>query len=63
MDGLPLGTVDSAPWVLWWQLELGDHELVASALLQDGTIEISAPITFSVTNFAPPQSRMIEAGS
>lgn len=57
MDGVPLGTADSAPWDLWWTLEQGDHELVAQATLADGTTETSAPILFSVTTYAPPQSR------
>ena len=56
-----LGTVDQAPWVLWWPLEQGDHELVAQALLADGTIETSAAIPFSVTTYAPPQSHTVDA--
>jgi membrane carboxypeptidase/penicillin-binding protein PbpC len=54
MDGEVLGTVDSEPWVLWWTLEYGEHELVATALLGDGTEQTSEPIPFRVTNYAPP---------
>ena len=54
-----LGTTEAEPWALWWPLEPGDHELVAQALLADGTIEISDPIPFRVTTYAPPQSRTI----
>lgn len=56
MDGQLLGTVDAAPWALWWPLQLGQHELVATALLYDGTQQISDPIPFTVTNYAPPES-------
>ena len=54
-----LGTTQAEPWALWWQLEPGDHELVAQALLADGTTETSDPIPFRVTTYAPPQSRTI----
>ena len=57
MDGQPLGTVENAPWELWWPLQLGDHELVATALLADGSRETSTPIPFSVVNYAPPETR------
>jgi penicillin-binding protein 1C len=57
MDGEILGTVDTAPWVLWWPLELGDHELVATALLSDGTEQMSEAISFTVANYAPPEER------
>jgi 1A family penicillin-binding protein len=57
LNGEPLGTVENAPWDLWWPLQLGDYELTAAALLADGTQQISAAIPFSVTNYAPPESR------
>jgi 1A family penicillin-binding protein len=56
MDGEVLGTVDSEPWVLWWTLEYGEHELVATAVLGDGRQQTSDPIPFRVTNYAPPGS-------
>jgi hypothetical protein len=34
---------------------------VAQALMADGSIEISAPIPFRVSTYAPPQSRTIPA--
>ncbi len=55
MDGQVLGTVQAAPWVLWWSLELGQHELVATALMRDGSQQVSSPIPFTVTNFVPPE--------
>lgn len=60
LDDMELGTVRAEPWALWWALEAGEHELVARALLADGTTEISAPILFRVTTYAPPQSRTVE---
>lgn len=57
MDGQPLGTVDRSPWELWWTLELGEHELVAEALLGDGTTQTSAPVPFRVTDYIPPEMR------
>lgn len=57
MDGEALGTVSESPWALWWTLAPGDHELVAQATLADGTVETSAAIPFSVTVYAPPQTR------
>jgi penicillin-binding protein 1C len=58
MDGVSLGTVSQAPWVLWWTLQLGQHELVATAQLEDGTQQTSDPIPFTVTNYAPPEARV-----
>ena len=57
MNGESLGTVTEAPWVLWWTLELGAHELVATARLGDGTQQVSPAIPFSVVNYAPPEER------
>ncbi|MBL8165158.1 MAG: transglycosylase domain-containing protein, partial [Anaerolineae bacterium] len=56
LNGEELGTSTTAPWVVWWPLQVGQHELVAEALLTDGTLDVSETITFSVTQFAPPQS-------
>jgi hypothetical protein len=57
MDGQPLGTVTEAPWELWWTLELGQHELAATATLGDGSEQTSAPIPFRVTDYVPPEVR------
>ncbi len=56
MDGQAIGTVDSAPWALWWPLTLGNHELVARAHLADGSTQTTDERPFTVTNYAPPQS-------
>ncbi|MBI1277330.1 MAG: penicillin-binding protein 1C [Anaerolineaceae bacterium] len=54
MDNQVIGQVDASPWVVWWQLALGDHELVATATMSDGTLQTSSPVKFSVTNYVPP---------
>jgi hypothetical protein len=56
LDGETLGTVDASPWSLWWTLQQGDHELVAHALMADGSTLTTDAIPFSVTTYAPPQS-------
>lgn len=61
LNGEELGSSTNAPWVVWWPLQLGRHELVAQAALADGTIDTSEAITFRVTQFAPPQSRDSDA--
>jgi membrane carboxypeptidase/penicillin-binding protein PbpC len=57
MDGQELGTAKEAPWMLWWPLELGDHELVARSEMADGTTQTSAAIPFRVTTYVPPEMR------
>jgi len=54
LDDQVIGHADASPWVLWWPLALGDHDLVATGTLSDGTQQISSPIHFSVTDYAPP---------
>ncbi len=54
MDGDVIGEVNAAPWTVWWQLALGDHELIATAELSDGTLQTSAVIPFVVTDYVQP---------
>ncbi len=54
LDGQIIGHVDASPWALWWPLALGEHDLIATAMMSDGTQQISNSIHFSVTNYAPP---------
>jgi penicillin-binding protein 1C len=61
LNGEVLGSSSSAPWVVWWPLQVGQHELVAQAALSDGTLDVSEAITFSVTQFTPPQSSNADA--
>ncbi len=56
MDGVEIGTATDEPWAVWWTLELGEHTLVARALLADGTTADSEPIPFTVVRDAPPES-------
>ena len=56
LDGVQIGTAELSPWAVWWTLEPGDHELIASAELSDGTTITSAAIPFSVVEDAPPGS-------
>ncbi|MBN2472174.1 MAG: transglycosylase domain-containing protein [Anaerolineae bacterium] len=57
MNGQPIGSADQPPWVVWWPLAVGSHELTAEALLADGTTEHSAPVPFSVSAYVPPEER------
>ncbi len=59
LNGETLGTVEQAPWALWWPLQLGEHELIAQARLADGTAQTSEAVLFRVTDYAPPQSRTV----
>lgn len=59
LDGEILGTVDSAPWALWWPLALGAHELVAHAQMADGTQQQSESVFFQVREYTPPESHTV----
>jgi 1A family penicillin-binding protein len=52
LDGVGLPAVESAPWSLWWTLELGEHTLIAHAETPDG-LQTSAPLHFRVVADAP----------
>jgi 1A family penicillin-binding protein len=56
LDGESLGEASAAPWVWWWTLALGEHTLVATATLADGSEQTSEAIPFTVVNFAPPEA-------
>lgn len=57
LNGEVLGSVEaSRDWSLWWELRLGEFELVAQAHLRDGRVLESAPIPFSVVEYQDPQS-------
>ncbi len=56
LNGEILGTSDQSPWALWWTLTPGTYELVAQAVMADGSTQISDPIPFTVTEYATPGS-------
>lgn len=57
-----IGTVDAAPWVLWWPLQIGQHELTAVVTLADGSTETSEAAPFTVVEYSPPQPRTVLPG-
>lgn len=57
LNGETLGTVTESPWALWWTLAPGQYELVAEAVLADGTRQTSDTIPFRVTTYVPPELR------
>ncbi len=48
LDGQPLGTVNTAPFELWWALAAGRHTLQAQARLANGQSVVSEPVEFLV---------------
>ena len=53
MNDTLIGTADAAPWVVWWELEEGVHELIAIATMEDGSTETSEVIPFAVVEYSP----------
>jgi len=60
LDGDELGRANESPWVLWWTLDIGNHELVAIANLNDGTQQTSDVIYFSVVDYETPSSQTVD---
>lgn len=60
LNGETLATVHEPPWALWWTLQTGHYELIASATLSDGTQQTSAPVLFTVREYEEPRSRTVE---
>ncbi|MEM9775402.1 MAG: penicillin-binding protein 1C [Chloroflexota bacterium] len=48
LNDRPLESFSSPPYVAFWQIEEGDYDLVARAIFEDGTVQDSEPIPFSV---------------
>jgi penicillin-binding protein 1C len=57
VDGKPVGSATTPPYVVWWALAYGKHEVVAIVTLNDGSTQTSAPVQFTVTSFVPPEQR------
>lgn len=50
LDGELIAQSDRAPFDVWWQLQAGNHVLIAEAILPEGRIIQSAEIPFQVRN-------------
>lgn len=50
-----IGSVDAAPWALWWQLREGSYALTATASLLDGTTLDTPTLAFEVVRTLPMQ--------
>jgi penicillin-binding protein 1C len=48
VDGVPVATLDSAPYEAWWTLEVGIHEVWVQGLTLDGETITSNVVTFEV---------------
>jgi len=48
INGVPLATLDSAPFSAWWQLEAGSYTLTAEVVLADGSVIALAPAPITV---------------
>jgi membrane carboxypeptidase/penicillin-binding protein PbpC len=57
IDDQVVGSVDHAPWDVWWTLTPGAHQVIAVATLTDGSTQNSAPIPFHVSTYVPPEGR------
>ncbi len=57
LNGQALGTVSAEPWALWWTLALGSYTLEAQAVLLDGSIQTTLPLSFTVADYVPPEQR------
>ncbi len=57
MDGQAIGSAVESPWVVWWVLEVGHHELTAVAELADGSTQEARPVPFTVAEYVPPDQR------
>jgi len=62
LDETPIGSADTEPWVVWWPLELGQHQLTAETTLTTGETLRSQPIPFTVVDYQPPESRTVPVG-
>lgn len=57
LDGQKVASVSNDPWSIWWELIPGQHTLNVSALMQDESTQISAPISFTVISYIPPDDQ------
>jgi penicillin-binding protein 1C len=57
LNGTEVANVDTAPYETWWTLQIGEYELTAVSMLNDGTEQTSEPVRFSVVEYEAPGSR------
>ncbi|MEM8862846.1 MAG: transglycosylase domain-containing protein, partial [Chloroflexota bacterium] len=57
LNGQPVEAFIRPPYVAFWQIAEGDYELVARAIFEDGSVQDSEPIPFSV---GLPQEEFVE---
>jgi penicillin-binding protein 1C len=50
LNGQSIGTRSADNNELWWQLQVGEYELVAQATLEDGSVQTSSIVPFTVVN-------------
>jgi penicillin-binding protein 1C len=62
LNSVDLVTMDEAPWTYWWELELGQHVILARAEMPDGTTQMSEAVLFSVVEYEEPGTRTVQAG-
>jgi penicillin-binding protein 1C len=59
MDGVPLETISSDDYWVWWTLVPGQHTLHVTAQMLDGSTQTSDSLRFSVVSFVPPAEEAI----
>ena len=52
-------TKTDAPFDAWWQLDVGEWELIAEATLADGTTLRSDSLYFTVVDYEPAEPRTV----
>ncbi len=57
LDDQRLATVTEPPFVYWWALTPGEHDLVAEVSLADGSTVMTDPVHFRVGTWIPPEER------
>lgn len=48
VDGVPLATVASPPFEVWWALQVGEHVMYATGITADGVLVTSGDVPFTV---------------
>lgn len=59
LDGYLLDATETPPFEVWWQLLPGEHNLQATAILENGERLLSQIVPFRVNSWVPPEDRPI----